>query len=292
MAWGDFAGAAVDGFSGGLAISDKLRAQKEALRQEAVKRAAATYMSGGQLGAQPGPQPPMPGQSSAPPQQMSIPGAQPMPQAAPPPPAPMAGAAPGGPPPMTGGGGPPPPGMGAPPPGGPPPPGMGAPPPGPPTGAGGTPMSATAAPQPQQPGQDPLQQQSSQTLASIAEGIKKANPGIDMLDLFDATEATIGQMKGVSDALKNQMVYDTNTAKLVFGMQELMAKIQSNDRNVDVKALAQQITAQTRADAAEDVAGTNAGARVESAKIGGKSRTDAASITGKAHIAGAAAWCR
>jgi hypothetical protein len=137
-------------------------------------------------------------------------------------------------------------------------------------------MSATAAPQPQQPGQDPLQQQSSQTLASIAEGIKKANPGIDMLDLFDATEATIGQMKGVSDALKNQMVYDTNTAKLVFGMQELMAKIQSNDRNVDVKALAQQITAQTRADAAEDVAGTNAGARVEAAKIGGKSRTDAA----------------
>jgi hypothetical protein len=269
--WGSLAGGAADGFSGGIDIAAKIKAQQEALRAERVKAAAASGMVGPQTPPAPG-QPSLPG---GPPQQVAMPGAQP-----------MAGP-PGG-------------GMGPPP--GAPGPSMGANMPRldaqinrpqgapPPVGSTGAPVSATAAPQPPAPGgMDPARQEAQQTLTSITQSIKAANPGISMLDLFDATELSIGQMKGVNDALKNQMAYDTNTAKLMFGLQVALEKIQSNDRNVDVKALANQTVqelknqgliaaTEKRTDAQRDVARIGADSRVTAAGIGADSRVTAAGI--------------
>lgn len=282
--WGSFAGSFADGLSAGVDLSEKIKRQRDAQRMDNVKAAAASY------GLNNDDAPTMaPGQSSAP-QQVQIPGQMPMPGASPPPP-PMAGAAPP-PAPMTGGGAPRPPGPAPAPPGGAPPPPA---PMSPPQGAGGTPLSATAAPPPPSPAgapppqQTPLQQQSTQTLHSIVAGIKKANPNLSMLDLFDATEQVIGQMKGINDATKTQMTYDTNMARLVTQMEMLQQNVQGRltqqgmkDATAEdvaaMKAQVQQLTATIAAMSRENVADKNNKGRVEAARIGGSSRVAAAGI--------------
>jgi len=269
-------------FSGGIQplIAALLQASQQKQQQGQGVAALNGIMAGGGAPAPLG-APPAPAAPGAPPM-----GGAPSPMGGGGPPAPMAR------PPM------PAPGGGAPPAPGAPVPGMGAPPS--PMG-GGAPAPAAPSPQPgagAAPAPTPtlltpsgvFGQDSAGTIKSMADRIKKANPGISPKNLLGAVNQGVAMLKGVSSddkaylqaqvqmaaidqrhqasILASQTREDAMEAqmKMLTDKMEVMSKIASGHDAARTDA------ADVGATSRERVAGTNAGARVQSAQIGAGSR--------------------
>lgn len=242
--------AGLEGFGGGLNqgldIAARIQAMHDAQRMGQARAAVGASYG---MPQQPMPQPPMPGQSSAPAPQGPM-GPDPMMG-----PGPMPGPGPMG---LPSGGAPPPPG--------PPQPMPMAAPAGPAMGAGGAPLSGTAA-----PGGDAIKDAQS-TITAIAQQIKAANPNISPEQLFDATGLQIEQMKGVRNDVKDYMTQQIELAKLQTRIQTTEERVRGQVDVAGIQADARVGAANIGADSRRDVAGTQAGARVKAAEIGGSSR--------------------
>lgn len=255
--------------------------QEQRQREQAARRAAGNaYMSPGAA-----PQPPMPGVASppAPPARMmdmsdlmTQQDPTEMGMAPPPPMAPPAGAM------IPSGGAPPLP-----------------PPPQPmpiPMNADGAPMAgaepaAAAAPPPVGAGGDPMPTQgdnavqgAQETIRSIAQQIKDANPGIAPEALFDATGLQIEQMKGVRNEVKDYMQLQVELAKLQTKLGIAEKQIEGRQGVAETAADARVEAAQIGGDSRERVAGTQAGARVEAASIAANSRQTVAQLAAQARV--------
>lgn len=274
--------AGMEGFGQGLDQGTQIMARLQAMRQQqeqqrqqmAARQAVGNAYMAPQQGA---PQPPMPGVASQP-TEMGV-----APQLPSPDPTEM-GAAPQLPPPaaamIPNGGAPP-----LPPPMEPMPL---------PMGAGAAPVAEAqpaAQPPPMGAGGDPLPTQGNdavrgaqETIRSIAQQIKGANPGITPEALFDATGLQIEQMKGVRNDVKDYMQQQVELAKLQTRMQVTEAQIAGRKDVADINADARVGAAQVGADSRIKVSENQAGARVESARIAALSRMSVGEMAATARV--------
>lgn len=151
--------------------------------------------------------------------------------------------------------------------------------PGPAMGAGGDPLSGTAAPS------GDAVHDAQGTIMSIAQQIKAANPGIAPEALFDATGLQIEQMKGVRNDVKDYMMSQIELAKIQARVQGYEMRLSGQQYVADRNYEGRTDAATIRGDASRDVATTQGNARTDAARIAGGSRTDAARIGADARVA-------